>query len=105
MDKKPEEMLAEIKAEVRSELEGSITEKVGAEVRSALAEFAKPRIEVVSTPETELRAMADAMLQKRTLELSGAGAYNVLAEIFKVVDLKYDLLARCRKVYGAGAQT
>ena len=33
MDKKPEEMLAEIKAEVRSELEGSITEKVGAEVR------------------------------------------------------------------------
>lgn len=105
MDKKPEELLAEIKAEVRSELEGSITEKVGAEVRSALAEFAKPKIEVVSTPETELRAMADAMLQKRTLELSGAGAYNVLTEIFKVVDLKYDLLARCRKVYGAGAQT
>ena len=107
--KTPEVMLREIETNVEKrveeKIESSLVEKIDAKFRAALAEFAKPRIEVVSTPETELRAMADAMLQKRTLELSGAGAYNVLAEIFKVVDLKYDLLARCRKVYGAGAQT
>lgn len=100
----PELALREIEKNVTKNVEDSLVEKIDAKLR-AFAEGFKPKIEVVSTPETELRAIADAMMQKRAITLNGAGAYNVLTEIFKVIDLKYDLLARCRKIYGAGAQT
>lgn len=100
----PEMMLREVEQNVTRNVEDSLVEKIDAKLR-AFAEGFKPRVEVVSTPETELRAIADAMVQKRAITLNGAGAYNVLTEIFKVIDLKYDLLARCRTIYGAGAQT
>jgi len=107
--KTPEMMLREIESNVEKrveeKIESSLVEKIDAKIRAAIADEFKPKIEVVSTPETELRAVADAMMQKRAITLNGAGAYNVLTEIFKVIDLKYDLLARCRKIYGAGAQT
>ena len=107
----PATALNEVRAKVEEKVTGALearmaelTEKINAQIRSIAAEL-KPKVEVVSTPETELRAVADAMIQKRAITLNGAGAYNVLTEIFKVVDLKYDLLTRVRKIYGAGAQT
>ena len=105
--KTPEMMLREIESNVEKrveeKIESSLVEKIDAKFRAALADL-KPKVEVVG-PASELRAVADAMIQKRAITLNGAGAYNVLTEIFKVIDLKYDLLTRVRKIYGAGAQT
>lgn len=104
----PDKMVNEIVERSAEKVEGKFADKIEAltaQVRELAAIQVKPKIEVVSTPETELRHIADQMMQKRTVELSGAGAYNVLAEIMKIVDQKYDLLSRTRKVFGAGAQT
>jgi len=121
MDKKPEEMLAEIKAEVRTSLDKSLDEKVkeiregiDAQMRAGFAELAKPRIEVVG-PASELRAVSDQMAaigrdfmqkgEKRSLTLSGAGAYNVLKSFETVITDRHDILSKVRYEYGASAQT
>lgn len=121
MDKTPEQMLDEVKTEVRTSLEKSLDEKVqaikdgiDAQMRAGFAELAKPRIEVVG-PASELRAVSDQMAaigrdfmqkgEKRSLTLSGAGAYNVLKSFETVITDRHDILSKVRYEYGASAQT
>jgi HK97 family phage major capsid protein len=111
MEKTPEQMLDEVKTEVRTSLDKSLDEKVkeiregiDAQMRAGFAELAKPRIEVVG-PASEMRAVAEAIVQKRALSLSGAGAYNVLKSFEKVVADKHDIVSKAKWFYGAGAQT
>lgn len=105
MDKKPEEMLADIEQNVESR----VMAKIDAQMRATAAEMAKPKIEVIG-PASEMRAVADAMIamskgEKRSLTLSGAGAYNVLKSFEKVVAEKHDIVSKAKWFYGAGAQT
>ena len=121
MDKTPEQMLDEVKTEVRTSLEKSLDEKVqaikdgiAAQMRAGFAELVKPRIEVVG-PASELRAVSDQMAaigrdfmqkgEKRSLTLSGAGAYNVLKSFETVITDRHDILSKVRYEYGASAQT
>ena len=100
MDKKPEEMLADIENNV----EQRVMAKIDAQMRASVADLAKPKIEVVG-PASDLRAIAEAIMQKRALTLSGSGAYNVLKEFEKVIHDKHDIVSKARWIYGAGAQT
>ena len=102
--KTPEAMLREVEENVSKNLDATINEKIEAKMRAAVADF-RPRIEVVSTVETELRMIAEQMAQKRAVTISGAGAYNVLQALEKVIITKYDLLRRFRFIYGAGSNT
>ena len=121
MEKTPEQMLDEVKTEVRTSLDKSLDEKVkeiregiDAQMRAGFAELAKPRIEVVG-PASELRAVSDQMAaigrdfmqkgEKRSLTLSGAGAYNVLKSFETVITDRHDILSKVRYEYGASAQT
>lgn len=121
MDKTPEQMLDEVKTEVRTSLDKSLDEKVqaikdgiDAQMRAGFAELAKPQIEVVG-PASEIRAISEQIASigkdfltgaaKRSLTLSGAGAYNVLKSFEKVIHDKHDIVSKARFEYGAGAQT
>lgn len=94
----------EVVNELKETMEKRIKEEVAAQVRATIADIAPPKIEVVG-PASDLRAMYDAMKEKRAITLNGSGAYNVLSEIVKVITTKYDLLQKVRYIYGAGAQT
>lgn len=99
----PDKIVQDIKDSVRASVSEDMKAEVGAQVRAAVASFAPPAIEVVSTVHSELRSIADAMTQKRAISLSGAGAYLVLKELQKVIITKYDLLNRFRFIYGGNA--
>ena len=110
--KTPEVMLREIETNVEKrveeKIESSLVEKIDAKFRAALADL-RPKVEVVG-PASEMRAVADAMIamskgEKRSLTLSGAGAYNVLKSFEKVVADKHDIVSKAKWFYGAGAQT
>lgn len=119
MDKTPEQMLDEVKTEVRTSLDKSLDEKVqaikdgiDAQMRAGFAELAKPKIEVVG-PKSELRAINDQIVQigsdfmkgvsKRSLILNGSGAYVVLKEFEKAIHDKHDIVGKARFEYGAAA--
>jgi len=105
--KTPEVMLREIESNVEKrveeKIESSLVEKIDAKFRAALADL-RPKVEVVG-PASEMRAVAEAIVQKRALTLSGAGAYNVLKSFEKVVADKHDIVSKAKWFYGAGAQT
>lgn len=104
-EKTPEQMLREVKQSVKDELGPELKAEINEQVRGIVAELAKPKIEVVSTPETEIRAVWDAMREKRSVTLSGAIAYNVLKAFEKVIVDRHDILSKVRYEYGAGGQT
>ena len=102
-----EKMVQDIVDKAAAKAEAGLVErqeKVNAEIRAAIADLAKPRIEVVG-PASDIRAIAEAMVQKRSLTLSGAGAYNVLKAFEKVITDRHDILSKVRFEYGASAQT
>lgn len=104
----PEAMLRQVEANVTKNLEKTLDDKLAANTRQIIADLT-PKIQVVG-PASEMRAVADAMIQmykgeKRALTLSGAGAYNVLKAFEKVVADKHDIVSKARWIYGAGAQT
>ena len=115
--KTPEVMLREIETNVEKrveeKIESSLVEKIDAKFRAALADL-KPKVEVVG-PASELRAVADQIVaigkdfmaggSKRSLNLNGSGAYNVLKSFEKVIADKHDIVAKARIEYGAGAST
>lgn len=115
--KTPELMLREIETNVEKrveeKIESSLVEKIDAKFRAALADL-KPKVEVVG-PASEMRAVADKIISigteymgggsKRSLTLSGAGAYNVLKAFEKVITDRHDIVSKARFEYGATAQT
>jgi len=115
--KTPEMMLREIESNVEKrveeKIESSLVEKIDAKFRAALADL-KPKVEVVG-PASEMRAVADKIISigteymgggsKRSLTLSGAGAYNVLKAFEKVITDRHDIVSKARFEYGATAQT
>jgi len=115
--KTPEMMLREIESNVEKrveeKIESSLVEKIDAKFRAAIADL-KPKVEVVG-PASEMRAVADKIISigteymgggsKRSLTLSGAGAYNVLKAFEKVITDRHDIVSKARFEYGATAQT
>lgn len=108
--KTPEIMLREVEQNVTAKLEASLSEKVDASLRKFADEF-KPKIEVVG-PASEMRAVADQIVSlgkdalggsRRSLTLSGAGAYNVLKAFEKVITDRHDIVSKARFEYGAAS--
>jgi len=112
----PEEMISQVETNVEQrvteKLTASIDEKLAAQTRSIIADLT-PKIQVVG-PASELRAVADQIVSigkdfmggsRRSLTLSGAGAYNVLKAFEKVITDRHDIVSKARFEYGATAQT
>ena len=112
--KTPEMMLREIETNVEKrveeKIESSLVEKIDAKFRAALADL-KPKVEVVG-PASEMRAVADQIVSlgkdalsgsRRSLTLSGAGAYNVLKSFEKVITDRHDIVSKARVEYGAAS--
>lgn len=112
-DKMVDEIVNKATEKVEAKVESRFTD-LAAEIRAGLAELAKPKIEVVG-PASEMRAISEQIASigkdfltgaaKRSLTLSGAGAYNVLKSFEKVIHDKHDIVSKARFEYGAGAQT
>lgn len=114
----PDKMVNEIVERSAEKVEGKFADKIeaiSAQVRELAAGLVKkPEVEVIG-PKSELRAVSDQMAaigrdmmqngQKRSLTLSGSGAYNVLSSFEKAVHDKHDIVSKARWIYGAGAQT
>lgn len=106
-EKKPDEIIREIEANVQTRVaeavEKSVMEKVAPQIR-ALVDEIRPHVAVVG-PASEYRAIKEAMIQKRAVTLNGSGAYKVVRDMIEVIVKRYDLLSKFRYEYGAGAQT
>ena len=113
VEKTPEIMLREVEQNVTKNLEKSIDDKLAANTRQIIADLT-PKIQVVG-PASEMRAVADQLVSvgkdymsgaaKRSLTLSGAGAYSVLKAFEKVITDRHDIVSKARFEYGASAQT
>lgn len=108
--KTPEVMLREVEQNVTAKLEASMGDRIDASLRKFADEF-KPKIEVVG-PASEMRAVADQIVSlgkdalggsRRSLTLSGAGAYNVLKAFEKVITDRHDIVSKARFEYGAAS--
>jgi len=108
--KTPEVMLREVEANVTAKLEKSIDDKLAANTRQIIADLT-PKVQVVG-PTSELRAVADQIVSlgkdaiggsRRSLTLSGAGAYNVLKSFEKVITDRHDIVSKARFEYGAAS--
>jgi len=108
--KTPEMMLREVEKNVTANLEKSFDEKLAAQTRSIIADLT-PKIQVVG-PASELRAISDQIISlgkdalggsKRSLTLTGAGAYNVLKAFEKVITDRHDIVSKARFEYGAAS--
>lgn len=112
--KTPEVMLREIETNVEKrveeKIESSLVEKIDAKFRAAIADL-KPKVEVIG-PASEMRAVADQIVSlgkdalggsKRSLTLTGAGAYNVLKAFEKVITDRHDIVSKARFEYGAAS--
>lgn len=115
----PDKMVDEIVNKAAEKVEAKVTAKtderlnaLSSEIRTSIAELAKPKIEVVG-PKSELRAINDQIVQigsdfmkgvsKRSLILNGSGAYVVLKEFEKAIHDKHDIVGKARFEYGAAA--
>lgn len=110
VEKTPEMMLREVEANVTKNLEKSIDDKLAANTRQIIADLT-PKIQVVG-PASEMRAVADQLVavgkdalagSRRSLTLSGAGAYNVLKSFEKVITDRHDIVSKARFEYGAAS--
>ena len=104
VEKTPEQMLREVKDSVKTEVSAELEAKLNEQVRSIIAEVAKPKIEVEG-PRDEWRAVREQLMQKRAVTLNGSGAIRVVNDLVMAVKKNYDLLGKVRFEYGAGAQT
>ena len=113
----PEEMISQVEENVEKRVTEKLMvhmdEKLAAQTRSLIADLT-PKIQVIGQA-SELRTVADQLVSvgkdymsgaaKRSLTLSGAGAYNILKAFEKVITDRHDIVSKARFEYGATAQT
>lgn len=105
-EKKFDEIMTELRAtqdQLKSEREAFAAEQRAFEKQKA--EFETPAVKRDREVVTTLREVATAMQEKRAITLSGAGAVQVVNELFKVFKNKTEILDGLRYFYGPNAQT
>ena len=106
MEEKMNEIIEEVrtmKEQLSQEREALAAEKRDLEKRQA--EFENPSVKREREVVTTLRDVVTAMKEKRAITLSGAGAVEVVNELFKVFKNKTDILNGLRYFYGPNSQT
>ena len=105
-EKKFDEIMTELRAtqeQLKSEREAFAAEQRAFEKQKA--EFETPAVKRDREVVTTLREVVTAMQEKRAITLSGAGAVQVVNELFKVFKNKTEILDGLRYFYGPNAQT
>lgn len=106
MDEKMNEIIEEVrsmKEQLSQDREALEAQKRDLEKRQA--EFENPSVKREREVVTTLRDVVTAMKEKRAITLSGAGAVEVVNELFKVFRNKTEILNGLRYFYGPNAST
>lgn len=105
-EKKFDEIMTELRAtqeKLQSDREAFAAEQRAFEKEKA--EYDNPATKRAREVTTQLRDVVSAMKEKRAITLSGAGAVEVVNELFKVFKNKTEILSGLRYFYGPNAQT